>query len=64
METHFLLTFGEEEVLAPLAITVSEAFFNKLLMQLFSDTRFGIARGWDSNSKRLKSREMASCAHI
>jgi hypothetical protein len=31
METHFLLAFGEEEFLAPLAITWSEAFFNKLL---------------------------------
>ena len=31
METHFLLAFGEEEFLAPLAMTGSEAFFNKLL---------------------------------
>jgi hypothetical protein len=31
METHFLLAFGEEEFLAPLAIRGSEAFFNKLL---------------------------------
>jgi hypothetical protein len=31
METHFLLAFGEEEFLAPLAITASKAFFNKLL---------------------------------
>ena len=31
MESHFLLAFGEEEFLAPLAMTGSEAFFNKLL---------------------------------
>ena len=31
METHFLLAFGEGEFLAPLAMTGSEAFFNKLL---------------------------------
>ena len=31
METHFLLAFGEEEFLAQLAMTGSEAFFNKLL---------------------------------
>ena len=31
METNFLLAFGEEEFLAPLAMTGSEAFFNKLL---------------------------------
>jgi hypothetical protein len=31
METHFLLAFGEEEFLAPFAMTGSEAFFNKLL---------------------------------
>ena len=30
METQFLLAFGEEEFLAPLAITGKEAFFNKL----------------------------------
>jgi hypothetical protein len=33
METHFLLAFGEAEFLAPLAMTGSEAFFNKLLEQ-------------------------------
>jgi hypothetical protein len=31
METHFLLAFGEEEFFAALAMTGSEAFFNKLL---------------------------------
>jgi hypothetical protein len=31
METHFLLAFGEEEFLAPLAMAGSKAFFNKLL---------------------------------
>jgi hypothetical protein len=31
METDFLLAFGEEEFLAPLAMTGSEVFFNKLL---------------------------------
>ena len=36
METHFLLAFGEEEFLAPLAMTGSEAFFNKLLKDLSS----------------------------
>src|SRR3984885_2431022 len=34
METHFLLAFGEGEFLAPLAMTGSEAFFNKLLEEL------------------------------
>ena len=34
METHFLLAFGEAEFLAPLAMTGSEAFFNKLLEEL------------------------------
>jgi hypothetical protein len=31
METHFLLAIGEGEFLAPLAMTGSGAFFNKLL---------------------------------
>ena len=31
MESLFLLAFGEEEFLAALAMTGSEAFFNKLL---------------------------------
>jgi hypothetical protein len=31
METHFLLAFSEEKFLAPLAMTGSEVFFNKLL---------------------------------
>jgi hypothetical protein len=32
MESLFLLAFGEEEFLSALAMTGSEAFFNKLLM--------------------------------
>jgi hypothetical protein len=33
MKTLFLLTFGEEEFLTVRAMTVSEAFFNKLLKE-------------------------------
>ena len=35
MKTLFLLTFGEEEFLTVLAMTASEAFFNKLLEREF-----------------------------
>ena len=48
METHFLLAFGEEEFLAPLAMTGSEAFFNKLLEVMVAGAR-NLSMGCSTN---------------